>query len=139
MKDKEAPWGRKKDGTPRKKGGRPRGPSKVADTRMRFSIAFFNDLQKDFAKHGKKVIEDVREKDPKAYMQIVAQMQPKQQETKVEDVTEDKPALGTIDLANRLAAIIARAEQEGAGGAGTGAGDPDMDPDPGPTVGGVLH
>jgi len=106
---------------------------------MRFSIAFFNDLQKDFAKHGKKVIEDVREKDPKAYMQIVAQMQPKQQETKVEDVTEDKPALGTIDLANRLAAIIARAEQEGAGGAGTGAGDPDMDPDPGPTVGGVLH
>jgi hypothetical protein len=139
MSDKEAPWGRKKDGTPRKKGGRPRGPSKVADTRMRFSIAFFNDLQKDFAKHGKKVIEDVREKDPKAYMQIVAQMQPKQQETKVEDVTEDKPALGTIDLANRLAAIIARAEQEGAGGAGTGAGDPDMDPDPGPTVGGVLH
>ena len=139
MKDKEAPWGRKKDGTPRKKGGRPKGPAKVADTRMRFSIAFFNDLQKDFAKHGKKVIEDVREKDPKAYMQIVAQMQPKQQETKVEDVTEDKPALGTIDLANRLAAIIARAEQEGTGGVGTGAGDPDLDPDSGPTVGGVLH
>jgi hypothetical protein len=139
MSDKEAPWGRKKDGTPRKKGGRPRGPAKVADTRQRFSIAFFNDLQKDFARHGKKVIEKVREDDPKAYMQIVAQMQPKQQETKVEDVTEDRPALGTIDLANRLAAILASAAETANRGSDPGAGNPDMDADTGSTDGSVLH
>ena len=52
--------------------GRPKG------ARHKLSEAFIGLLAKDFAKHGQKVLDEVRVDDPSAYLKLVAGLVPKE-------------------------------------------------------------
>jgi hypothetical protein len=55
--------------------------SDVAD-RARLSQDFMRAIQEDFATHGRKAVETLRETDPGAYLRVVASLLPKRVEVK---------------------------------------------------------
>jgi hypothetical protein len=109
--DPAAPYGRRKDGTPKKAPGRPRGLPNQAVFRGKLTSKYIREMKRNFDKHGEKAIEAVAINHPDKFLQLMSQLVPKQAEIKTEDVTEDK-ALSTVELANKLAGIIARAGEE---------------------------
>jgi hypothetical protein len=131
------PNGRKRDGSARGKPGRPKGKPNQAVFRSNLSARFLRDMKHDFDKHGPKVIANVREKDPTKWLQIMASLMPKQQEVKVDDVTE-KPTLSTIELANQIAGLIASGTEIPGGSFGSGEPE-DMGSSTGPSDGGLPH
>lgn len=54
---------------------------KIAQTRNAIASDFAAALAEDFAAHGKSSIEKLREKDPGAYLRLVAAMEPKTNDT----------------------------------------------------------
>lgn len=126
-----------KDGTPRKKAGRKKGIENFHHFRSKMSAKFMREFSRHFEKHGDKAIKELYEKDPVKYVQIMASMMPKQAEIKQEDVTEHK-ALSTVELANRIAGLVAGAEAERDREPGQRE-HADMEPDTGASDGGVLH
>lgn len=84
------------------KSGNPGG--KPAGARNRLQGAFVNALADDFDKHGKKAIEEAREKDPLGYVRAVASLMPKQveQTQPLEDLTDAELIAGIALLRARL-------------------------------------
>ena len=93
-------------------GGRPKG------SRNKLGEAFVSALHDDFEQHGVQALAEVREKDPAAYMRVIAGLLPK--EFKIEttsDLTDEQ-----LDARIRtLASVIGL--QVGAGVAARGAGE----------------
>jgi hypothetical protein len=91
--------------------GNPGGKPKHAKNRIQG--AFLNALADDFDNHGKRAIEQAREKDPMGYVKAVASLMPKQfeQSTPLEELTDAELTAGIALLRARLT-----------GGAGTGEG-----------------
>jgi len=56
--------------------GNPKGRKK--GSRNKITKAYLNALRKDFLEHGESTLKKVREKDPKAYMKLVADLVPKE-------------------------------------------------------------
>lgn len=92
--------------------GNPGGKPKAA--RNRLQGGFLNALADDFDKHGKKALEDAREKDPMGYIKAIASLMPKQveQSQPLDDLTDAELTAGIALLRARLS-----------GGAGEGAGE----------------
>lgn len=69
--------------------GNPGGNAK--GTRRRLTARFLEDLAQDFEKHGKDVLERVRNKDPAAYLNVVARLCPRELEiaTPLDDLDND--------------------------------------------------
>jgi hypothetical protein len=82
-------------------GGRPLG------ARNKLSERFLEDLQQDWAKHGRGVIERAREKDPVGYLKVIAQLVPR--EDKMVVLAREVSAL-TVNDARHLLALIDEAE-----------------------------
>ncbi|MBO9580319.1 MAG: hypothetical protein J7498_05460 [Sphingobium sp.] len=61
-----------KPGEVRNPHGRPKG------SRHKLGEDFLKALQADFAQHGKRVIEDVREEKPDVYLKVIASVLPKE-------------------------------------------------------------
>lgn len=80
-------------------GGKPKG------ARNRLTAHYLNALADDFEKHGKKAIEDAREKDPMGYVKAIGALMPKQieQAQPLEDVTDAELLAGIALLRSRLA------------------------------------
>ena len=55
--------------------GNPKGKPK--GTRNGFNVSFINAIAIDFESHGEAVIQEVREKDPVAYLRVCASILPK--------------------------------------------------------------
>ena len=79
-------------------GGKPKG------ARNRIQGAFLNALADDFDNHGKRAIEDAREKDPMGYVKAIVALMPKQfeQTTPMEDLTDAELTAGIALLRARL-------------------------------------
>jgi hypothetical protein len=90
-------------------GGRPRG------ARSKLSEGFLDALQADFEQHGAGVIETVRQKDPTAYLKVVANLMPARLEAQLEaqvDVHHDFG--GTESIADVLEMVTREAGYEAA-------------------------
>ena len=93
--------------------GNPGGKPKNA--RNRVTVAFLECLADDFAKHGKKALEQMRKEAPAKYIAAIVQLCPKQVEVErpLESMSDDE--------LRDFIADIRRVHQEGGGGAGAGA------------------
>lgn len=89
------PWQAGQSGNP---GGKPKA------ARNRLQGAFINALADDFDAHGKKALEDAREKDPMGYIKAVASLMPKQveQSQPLDDLTDAELLAGIALLRSRL-------------------------------------
>jgi len=67
-----------KDEKGRFKSGNIGGPGRPKGARNKLGEQFVADLYTDWQKHGSKVIADVREKEPAAYMRVIASIVPKE-------------------------------------------------------------
>ncbi len=94
-------------------------------------------MKRTFDIYGEQAMADVAQKHPDKFLQLMSQLIPKQSEVKTEDVTERRE-IGTIELANRIAGIIAAGAEEADRGTGDGQ-SADMDADTGATDGSLLH
>jgi hypothetical protein len=84
--------------------GNPGG--KPVATRNRIQTNFLNTLAADFDKHGKKAIEDAREKDPMGYVKALVALMPKQfeQTQPLDDLTDAELTAGIALLQSKVAA-----------------------------------
>lgn len=127
-----------KDGSPRKKAGRPKGSRNMGVFRGKINAKYLRNLKRHFDQHGEKAIERVFEEKPDVYLKLMAELMPKQTEATVEDVTDNKRQLSELELANALASILARGHAAGIGEPGNGE-RADMDADTGASDRGIPH
>lgn len=84
--------------------GRPKG------SRNKLGEDFISALQADFAQHGSKTIETVREERPHEYLKVVASILPKElnvNTNRVEEMSDDELAAGIAALQSILASQTA--------------------------------
>lgn len=87
-----------KPGVSANPGGKPLG------ARNRLTAYFLNRLADDFEKHGKKAIEEAREKDPMGYIKAIGALMPKQieQTQPLDDLTDAELVAAIALLRSRL-------------------------------------
>ena len=84
-------------------GGRPRG------ARSKLSEGFLDALQADFERHGAGVIETVRQKDPTAYLKVVANLMPARLEAQLEaQVDVNMGGFGDTNSISDVLEMVAR-------------------------------
>jgi hypothetical protein len=85
------------------KPGNPGGPGRPIGLRNKVTTDFLTALSEDFARHGMKAIQRMRNAKPHVYVQVIASLLPKQVQI------EDKPfdGLGDTDLATIILAAQA--------------------------------
>lgn len=119
MSDETFPNGEKPRFVP---GGAP-GPGRPKGSRNKLGEAFVQALHDDFNEHGQRVIEEVRAKDPAAYVRVIASLLPR--EVKIEttsDLTDEQLDARIRQLAAALSLEIGTGGT--AGGAEAPAGSP---------------
>ena len=87
------PWVKGQSGNP---AGRPKG------AKQRFSQAVIVDLMEDWKQHGITVIQDVREKKPDVYLQVISRLLPTSHELDVTDSRRSVTEYSTSELAALL-------------------------------------
>ena len=110
--------GEKTRAMPEGKRFEPGNPGRPKGARNKLGEAFVSALHEDFEEHGVKALQEVREKDPAAYMRVIAGLLPK--EFKIEttsDLTDEQ-----LDARIRTLASVIGVEI-GAGVASGGAGE----------------
>lgn len=102
---------------------KPGNPGRPKGSRQRLTEKFITAIHDDFAQHGAKAIEDVRNDDPSTYLRVVASLVPKELEIKrpLADMSDEELA-DAISLIRTT--LGSRAEGVGAGGAGQAVGKP---------------
>jgi hypothetical protein len=115
--------GRKQDGTfmPGQSGnpaGRPKG------SRQKLQTDFLKVLADDFAKNGRSAVEEMRTKDPAAYVKAIASLMPKQLEIErpLGDMTDDE-LISAVDLLRSFLAAQETGKGTGNASLGESAGD----------------
>jgi hypothetical protein len=83
-------------------GGRPRG------ARSKLSEGFLDALQTDFEQHGAGVIETVRQKDPTAYLKVVANLMPARLEAQLEAQVDVHHDFGGAESIADVLEMVAR-------------------------------
>lgn len=126
-----------KDGSFRKKAGRPHG-AVSNNFREKNTARYMREMYRTFQKYGQKAMEEVAQNNPDKFLQLFAQIVPKQQQIETNDVTEGRKEFTTVELANAVAGILAKGAEEATGGDSSGV-PADMDTDTGASDGGVLH
>jgi len=96
------PHTRFKPGVSGNPGGLPKG------TRTRLTTEFISKLLADFNAHGEEAITACREKDPARYVQIIAQLMPKQveQTQPLDDLNDEQLTAAIAFLRSRLAQSV---------------------------------
>lgn len=89
--------------------GNPKGREK--GSRNKLGEEFIKDVLADWQEHGAQAVKDTREKDPVAYVRVVASILPRDINFRVGDLED----LSDDELAGELAAIAAQLTGEGGG------------------------